>query len=248
MSRAKLGALTASMLLIALGSPASRTAEAGFGVNLIANPDAEAGGPGPTSDTVVAVPGWTTQGNFTIHQYGDPFYLTTTSPGPSDRGSNFFYGGPANSSSSGSQIIDESSDIATIKTGRVTYDLSGWLGGYDSQGDNAVLTVTFLGTSNTVLGSASIGPVSNTDRDNISGLLFRDTTGDLPAGTLMIDVQLQMTRLQGSDNDGYADNLSFVLHANSVPEPASLIMLGIGSLSLFGYIRRRRPSSPAQNA
>ena len=51
-----------------------------------------------------------------------------------------------------------------------------------------------------------------------------------------------MERLVSGDNDGYADNLSFVLQApsvNDVPEPgmAALFALGLGML---GRIRRSK--------
>src|SRR5689334_13012378 len=61
-----------------------------FRTNLVVNGDAEVGPGSPTGDVVASIPGWTTSGNFTAVQYGSTDYLTTTDPGPADRGNNFF--------------------------------------------------------------------------------------------------------------------------------------------------------------
>ncbi|MDE2389017.1 MAG: PEP-CTERM sorting domain-containing protein, partial [Betaproteobacteria bacterium] len=76
----------------------------------------------------------------------------------------------------------------------------------------------------------------NVDRSNITGLLFEHLNNFLPTGTRSIDLSLQMTRLQGSYNDGYADNLSLTL--SPVPEPKTYAMLFAG-LGLLGFTMRR---------
>ncbi len=218
-------------------------AQAQFNSNLIVNSDAEAGGLGPTSNTVVAVPGWTTTSTFTIHQYGDSNYMLYTDPGPSNRGNNFFYGGPGGTPSTGTQNIGVTGGAGLINTGNVSFALSGWFGGYDGQDDNAVLTASFLDANNILLGSSSIGGVSSSDRNGASGLLFRASNGSVPVGTQNINVLLTMTRLQGSDNDGYADNLSLVLTAStaSVPEPGIFtLFMGSGFSGAILLSRRRR--------
>ena len=50
-----------------------------------------------------------------------------------------------------------------------------------------------------------------------------------------------MERLVSSDNDGYADNLSFILRApaGEVPEPG-MAALFLGGLGVLGWTRRRR--------
>ena len=46
-----------------------------------------------------------------------------------------------------------------IDAGTATYDLSGYLGGFAAQDDNAQLTISFLNNLGVVLGTAEIGPV-----------------------------------------------------------------------------------------
>lgn len=231
---AKIATLMTLVAAATLGP--SHRARASFETNLIVNGGAEAGTGSSTGNDVLAVPGWTTVGNFTVVQYGAPGgYPSATDPGPANRGANFFAGGPNNASSSASQTINESADAAAIDRGGVSFDLAGYLGGYINQRDNAVLTVTFLSGSNATLGSASIGPVTVGDRSSATGLLLRTTSGLVPVGTRSIGVTLQMTRLDGDYNDGYADNLSLILHSSAVPEPSSLVTLALGALSLGAY-------------
>jgi|HubBroStandDraft_1064217.scaffolds.fasta_scaffold24721_4 hypothetical protein len=198
-------------LAAANASPATTAAASSCpacGHNLIANPGAEKGR-GADSDIRVNVPDWKQTGSFTAVLYtwsgGD---LSPTSPGPRDRGKNYFYGGPEAAKSTGTQKLTIAA--GGVRGGKVDYTLSGWLGGYDSQGDNAVLTVTFENSHGGVIGSAKIGPVTPAQRKDVSELLFRAATGKVPAGTRSLKIELVMTREAGSDNDGIADNLSLV--------------------------------------
>ncbi len=225
-------------------APAAVNAAAILDMNLIVNGDAESG-PGGTGGPVATIPGYTTTGGFTVTQYAaGGGFPSATDPGPVVRGLNFFAGGVA-AFSSASQLVDISAEAATIDLGSVQFDLSAFLGGFSTQNDNAVLVVNFLDGSNAVIGSASIGPVSNTDRSNLTGLLFRELIGLVPTTTRFIDIDLNITRTAGSFNDGYADNLSLVLHANDVPPnrvplPAPIALLGMGCLL---FARRLRCAS-----
>ncbi|MES2165401.1 MAG: PEP-CTERM sorting domain-containing protein [Pseudomonadota bacterium] len=218
---------TAAALALALAPAAHATS---FGANLIANGNAESG------NTL----GWNTSSAFTVVQYGAsggfPF---PADPGPSDRGTYFFAGGDSNSLSSASQTIDLSSLSAAINTGASRYDLSAWLGGYASQNDNAKLTATFFGSGGTALTRVSLGPVSNSERGNQTGLLLRDKQGYIPVGALTVGISLVMAREAGSYNDGYADNLSFAVAAAPVPEADAYAML-LGGLALLGVVAKRK--------
>jgi hypothetical protein len=241
MSRSILaGALLAALLLVPSNPVLAGSSV--LGSNLVVNGDAESG-PGSTDGSVVSsIPGFTTTGAFTVVQYGAAGgYPDSTSPGPANRGANFFAGGPGAATSTGSQFIDVSSASAQINTGKVTYDLSGYLGGFSSQGDNAVVTATFMGVTGAPLGTATIGPVTPAQRNDVTGLLFQDQTGMVPVGTEGIDFVITMNRLDGSYNDGYADNLSLVLAVPSVavPEPTGLTLAGVCLGGLVLRIRRK---------
>jgi hypothetical protein len=194
----------------AAGAPAPSLTCHACGRNLIANPGADAG-KGATGDDVVKVPDWKRTGDFTAVQYAAGLDLSATSPGPGKRGQNYFYGGPYATQSTGSQVTE----IGTsgITSGKVTYALSAWLGGYADQGDYTTLTVSFESSAGTVLSKVTMGPVTVAQRHDTSELLARQRTGVVPASTEKIKVELVMVKLVGGDDDGLADNLSLVLVA-----------------------------------
>ena len=195
----------------ALQQPASAMSCPACGHNLILNPGAEAG-PGSDEDSVVKVPDWKQTGGFTSAQYawsgGD---ISATTPGPKNRGKNYFYGGPDAARSTGTQVIQVVP--AGLSGGHATYALSGWLGGFSSQGDNAAVYLTFESAAGAPLAKASLGPVTEAQRDGSSELLFRQASGPVPGATRLVVVKLVLSRTDGSDNDGMADNLSLVLSA-----------------------------------
>ena len=168
--------------------------------NLIVNGGAEAGAGGDDT-TVIPAPGWTTTGTFTVVDYalgeaklGVGELPGPSSPGPSDRGANFFSGGPDSPTSTASQTIDLHPYQGMIASG-ATFKLSGWLGGYDGQDDNAVLTATFKDGSGSILSTATIGPVLATDRGGTTSLLYREATGAVPTSAKSVVIQLVMTRV-----------------------------------------------------
>jgi hypothetical protein len=198
------------------------TAQAGYNTNLIVNGDAES--VPYTGVAVTTFPGWTTDGTVSILSYGVGSFIALTDPSPTDRGNNFFYGGAA-ALATASQNIDISFAAVDIDSGIVTFNLSAWLGGYDGQDDNTVISVDFYDAVMNKVGTSAIGPVLSADRGGLTGLLQRASSAAVPANARSASITMTMTRLAGSDNDGYADDVSLVLAL------ASKVSQNIGTIS-----------------
>lgn len=211
--------LTAGLMAFSLAAQAQAT----LGSNLIVNGDAETG-----------VAGWTGFDGYSLFQsvdYGSNWVLPSQ-PGPVDRGAKMFTGLTAQAA--GFQTIA----LGSLAGQALHYELSGYLGGWAAQGDNALLYVSFLDAQDNEIGHATIGPVTPADRGNQTGLFLRTASGSLPASTASLMFSLSMERLGGGDNDGYADNLSFVI--SSVPEGSTLAYALAGLGLLGGVLARRR--------
>lgn len=187
-----------------------------YETNLLFNGDAEFSAGASESGVDLGVPGWIDVGSMTIVQYGAPEYPEASSPGLADRGSNFF-AGSAEEDCWISQTIDVSQLATDIDREQVTFELSGWFGGYAEQRDLAWLTARFLDERGGELGTARAGPVTLGDRQRAfarqlsqTGLLHRAVRESLPSGTRSIEVILEAERHEGL-TDGYADNLSLIL-------------------------------------
>lgn len=192
----------------ASASPAASNPCPSCGHNLIVNPGAETG-KGADGDLKVKTPGWKQTSNFTEVLYtwssGD---VSPTSKGPKQRGKNYFCGGPDNAKSTGTQTIKITAK--GVGSGKVHYALSGWFGGFSSQTDNATLLVTFENGAGKAVGTAQVGPVTASQRKDVSEMLQRTASGVVPSSTRSVLLKLVMKRDSGSDNDGIADNLSLV--------------------------------------
>lgn len=200
-----------------------------FGENLIVNGDAEAG-----------TTGWTVLSGtslFASEDYGSNWVLPTE-PGPVNRGAKLFVGGSGVPLAGGWQSVSLQDQVAAISSGQAGYQLSGWLGGWTNQGDNALLYVSFLDASNTEIGHAMLGPTTAAGRNNTTGLYLLDASGVLPTATRSVVFSLSMERLNGGDNDGYADNLSFSLVPVPEPETWALMLSGLAGVATLA--RRRR--------
>lgn len=236
------GLLAALLVGTLSGFSPAMAAIISFNQNLIINGDAESEVGSATGVDIGTVTGFTKTGEFTVTKYGavvsSGAFPALTSPGPVNRGLNFFSGGFTNPSL-GHQRIDVTSVASSIDLGSTRYELSGFLGGFDNQGDSAVLRANFLDDQNAPLGFAAIGAVTNRDRQNITGLLERSTEGLVPVGTRSIEIALALTGNVGQYNDGYADNLSLKL--TPVPLPAAVWLFGAGLLGL-GALANRKPA------
>jgi len=211
-------AVAAAALAAASFAPSVHAAggSVGFETNLVVNGDAEAG-PGVASDVkAIAVPGWNVNGGIDVVQYGaSGGFPDDKSVGPSDRGKNFFYGGVNTPHSSAVQTINLKSIKSDIAAGGVTYTFSGYLGGYSNQRDYTVVSATFESSTGAVLKHVSLGPVTVAERKDGTELLPRSAAGVVPGKATSVIVSVVITRFDGGDDDGYADNISLVLHKKS---------------------------------
>ncbi len=174
------------------------------GTNLLTNPGAENG-----------LTGWVTaEGAPAAILYDTSGYPTSTGPGPGNRGARFFAGGTVARSRMTQTVTLP--NPAGIDTGTTRYDLESWLGGWTSQNDRAQFTVTFLNASGQTLSTVVLGPVTATDRGNVTGLFLRSATGFVPVGSRSARAEGLVIRAGGTANDGYADALSLVLTPGSM--------------------------------
>jgi hypothetical protein len=178
--------------------------------NLILNPGADQGN-GTQTDTVVPIPHWITVPGFTAGSYGwTTGDLNTTTPGPTDRGKNYFYGGPETSTSGNVSTATQKIALPAAAAHH-KFQFTGWLGGYSTQGDKARVTLAFMSSSGQALASYAIGPVTKAQRGGTNKLEMRGASNAVPAGAVSAVVVITMTRTDGADNDGLADSLSLVL-------------------------------------
>ena len=183
--------------------------------NLIFNGDAEANSGTNNYTPNRGIAWWFDIASTSIGTYGaSTNFPSASSPGPTNRGANFFIGGTANGSIL--QRIDISDISADVDEAIVDYELSGWFGGTGAQGDAAALTARFLSSSNVALGSNVVGNVTAADRGGATGLLERSSYGTVPPGTRFIEFVLTNRVVTGM-NDASADNLSFELRRPPTP-------------------------------
>ncbi|MEP4078026.1 cadherin-like beta sandwich domain-containing protein [Haloferula sp.] len=188
-----------------------------LGENSLFNGNAESGPGGAIASTILPAPGWSTTGVATVSTYGVSSFPSATSPGPIDRGTNFFSGGPNGSQSSFTQKVGLSSIIGPVNTGTIGFALSGYLGGLTNQNDRCTITADFLASDDSVITSETLGPVTNTERGNLTGLIFRSVSGSVPTTAHAVIITQTFTRSNGARNDGYSDNLKLTFFAPSAP-------------------------------
>jgi hypothetical protein len=208
--------LTLPVIATAVPASAATTCPGTRSGNLIHNPDAEKGAGSPDGG-VVPVPRWLADSHG-VHplptqvRYGgvEPSGLafpTATDPGPKNRGSNLFAGGPDRDFAFAYQDIPLEAFAAAIDSGSACYTLQGWLGGFSSQKDNAYVGIEFSSPDGSFM-IDTLKPVTNVDRHDQTGLLKRKAVGAIPPGTRSVLVAMEFTRVDGTYNDAYIDGLS----------------------------------------
>lgn len=217
-----------AMALLALTATPAFAASSG---NLLVGGDGEAANCSTDWSAVTTVPGWTvTQGNPSVVCYSIGSFSTPSGGAP---GRAFIADGPYGDSAL-RQIVDVSSAGAAIDGGGVSFNLSGWLGGYGAYNGQAVVTASFLDGAGKPLGnSAQLSGVTASARGSQTGFQARSATGAVPAGTRSIQVLLQFTNTSASYNIGYADNLSLSL---STPVSAPSLQAPPATVPAFDHV------------
>ena len=237
---------TAFLALFVLGGVVAARAQ--FDANLVQNGSAESFT--GTDDGSADFAGWTRSGNVFVNRYAT-HPLTYVGAAPTGTGLHYFLGGspPAGSQEERtglSQIVDLGFASTTVDAGRARFDLSAWFDVRDQSAgttfpeDQVALSVQFLGSASSLLGTTTLGPY---DGDRFSGdpTLFNldvgfseALSGAVPTGTRSVVVSQLYTRHTGTILNAGMDLVSF--RVQSVPEPGSLVVLGLGVLAVF---RRR---------
>ncbi len=213
-----------------LAACCATTAYATNSGNLIINGNGETGKCAQEWTQATTVPGWTTtQGNPNVQCYS---VASIGTPNSSLQGSSFLADGPYGDSSM-NQTINVSAAASAIDGGGITWNLSGWLGGYTTYGGQATVTSTFLSGSGANLGTATIGPVSAWDRGYVTKLLARSATGNVPVGTRSINTKVVFNNTNGYVNVGYVDNLSLTL---STPLNAPAATPPVSKVPAFDHV------------
>jgi hypothetical protein len=195
--------------------------------NLLVNGGFEQGAPerklGPGSD----IPGWVRSGQSTVHPYGfrssafNPTILD--SPRYASGGTAFFSGGrstDSNGVTGASQTVNVAERATAVDEGRVTANLSAYLGGARNVSDAMEVRADFVGPDGALLGAVKVGPLTPGDRKNQTRLLRRAASAPGPAGTRQIRVTLTSTDADKTYSSATADNVKLtVAERPATPQP-----------------------------
>lgn len=188
--------------------------------NLLVNPGAEAS-VGAADMLAVAAPfGWETSGALTALRYdaaGSPF--AGDLPGPENRGSNLFVGGPDSATSLARQLVDVAAAAQMIDERRLKAVLEAWLAVAAEDDDRAQVTARYFRSDGTPLGQMELGPLPSQARHRQTALVARQDQSAVPPGTRTIEVTIRVSRFTGTYNDGAADNLGLTLLEGSAGPP-----------------------------
>ncbi len=182
-----------------------------LGPNLIRNPGAELGSGAAAPAITANIPDWSTglptgatDSGPSVTPYGGSGWIGASDPGSMNRGVNVFGG----ASGDMYQDIDISPAAASIDGGRVTYQVSAWLGGVSGV-QTPTLTYAFFDWSGKQLATtAQLGLAIH----NGTSLVFTSHSDVLPAGTRRVHIDVNFPSASA-----VADDLSFMLSPAGAP-------------------------------
>jgi len=227
------------------------------GSNWLVNGDAESTGTGTKTGAEI---GWGTyygSGKVDVVDYSTLKTLPEEDK-PLNAGNNFFIGGSTNTNN-GPVILWQAfsfvgNDIATqrIAKGDVEFTLSAYLGkvienNYYTQTEGSYLVGKFW-SGGTVLMDHVVHNVGN-DFDVHSDFNYYEWSGIIPANCTKIEIFLNLNKYGGgwdmtgqgnvyNSNYAAADNIQFNV-GSAVPEPATMIALGLGLAGIAARKRRK---------
>lgn len=179
--------------------------------------------------------GWT--GNYQLRNSGPTI----------DTGTYFFAG--ATPSAMIEQVYSlTASDIDSLTGAGLNFEMSADLFGYLNQRDFSIFRAIFRDAGGTQVGFAYLHSnatfTGNWGTTLIAGTspIYQAIAGILPSATRSILFSVSAGRADGTNNDGYADNVSFSLSpVAAVPLPAGLALLSaaFASLGVFSFRKRR---------
>ena len=146
-------------------------------------------------------------------------------PGSFFREDSYFFGGAGTAGGTASQTIDVSEGADLIDAGEVVFELIGYLGGHSVSDDRVGVAVILKDASGTELGRGQIGPLTSDDRGGVTRLKRLTRMGAVPPGTRSVEVLIAAIWRDGSDTDGYVDDLTLRLLA---PSGAVIRDVGLG--------------------
>jgi hypothetical protein len=178
--------------------------------NLIQNPGAELA----TGES--DLPNWEVPQGMAmprIYFYGEGDNPAPDGPGPPNRGYHLFAGGSEPLSGMRQRIAIDPSWVEDIRSGRVRFNFSAYLGGRGTDSDHASVSLTFLDDRGAVLASVRLPTVTAREREGRSGLLPVALSDFVPAETRAITVEVTFHGGESEFNNGLADDLELRLMA-----------------------------------
>ncbi|MFO0083553.1 MAG: hypothetical protein ACK55O_13205 [Phycisphaerales bacterium] len=116
--------------------------------------------------------------------------------------------------------------------GASTFSAVAQIGGWQSQGDYAIVYFMFLDSNRNQTGLVQLGPVTPAERGNQTRLLWRSASGAVPANTVFVRLRMEMHRVSGTNNDGYIGDTEITINTPNIdtfdPENGAIRIRNVG--------------------